>query len=201
MMLGARAIGPREQGLSPRAGALVVDSLCPPLLSKRERCRHPQPPVLCTLCCRLSTSGWWGGHPVNTYPVGTRFGTPSALCTLSLRLLPFCSFVLCYPAVCLAWSASDLELECIPKLVIFVSDCIPGFRSVCPMCIPTFKCVYHMCIPTFSSFIVLRAQFPSPSFPCGLKAPSNGETHLCHNQPWPNGNALGCRILGRWIES
>ena len=35
------------------------------------------------------------------------------------------------------------------------------------MCIPTFKCVYHMCIPTFSSFIVLRAQFPSPSFPCG----------------------------------
>ena len=28
--------------------------------------------------------GWWGGHPVNTYPVGTRFGTPSALC-------PFCS--------------------------------------------------------------------------------------------------------------
>ena len=35
------------------------------------------------------------------------------------------------------------------------------------MCIPTFKCVYHMCIPTFSSCIVLRAQFPSPSFPCG----------------------------------
>ena len=49
-----------------------------------------------------------------------------------------------------------LEIECIPKLVIIVSDCIPGFRSVCPMC-----------IPTFSSFIVLRAQFPSPSFPCG----------------------------------
>ena len=62
---------------------------------------------------------------------------------------------------------ANLELECIPKLVIMVSDCIPGFRSVCPMCIPTFKCVYHMCIPTFSSFIVLRAQFPSPSFPCG----------------------------------
>ena len=59
-----------------------------------------------------------------------------------------------------------LEIECIPKLVIIVSDCIPGFRSVCPMCIPTFKCVYPMCIPTFSSFIVLRAQFPSPSFPC-----------------------------------
>ena len=49
-----------------------------------------------------------------------------------------------------------LEIECIPKLVIIGSDCIPGFRSVCPMC-----------IPTFSSFIVLRAQFPSPSFPCG----------------------------------
>ena len=49
-----------------------------------------------------------------------------------------------------------LEIECIPNLVIIVSDCIPGFRSV-----------YHMCIPTFSSFIVLRAQFPSPSFPCG----------------------------------
>ena len=60
-----------------------------------------------------------------------------------------------------------LEIECIPKLVIIASDCIPGFRSVCPMCIPTFKCVYPMCIPTFSSFIVLRAQFPSPSFPCG----------------------------------
>ena len=93
-----------------------------------------------------------------------------------------------------------LEIECISKLVIIVSDCIPGFRSVCPMCIPgfrsvcpmciptfkcvyhmciptfkcmyhmcipTFKCMYHMCIPTFSSFIVLRAQFPSPSFPCG----------------------------------
>ena len=69
------------------------------------------------------------------------------------------------------------------------------------MCIPTFKCVYHVCIPTFSSFIVLRAQFPSPSFPCGLKAPSNGETHLCHIQPWSNGNALGCRTLGRWIGS
>ena len=93
----------------------------------------------------------------------------------------------------------DLELECIPKLVIILSDCILGFGSVCPMCIPTFKCVYHMCIPTFSSFIVLRAQFPSPSFPCGLKAPSNGETHLCHIQPWSNGNALGCRILGRRI--
>ena len=75
------------------------------------------------------------------------------------------------------WSLADhqvkvnveavLEIECIPKLVIIVSDCIPSFRSVCPMCIPTFKCVYHMCIPTFSSFIVLRAQFPSPSFPCG----------------------------------
>ena len=39
-----------------------------------------------------------------------------------------------------------LEVECIPKLVIIVSDCIPGFRSVCPMCIPTFKCVYHMCM-------------------------------------------------------
>ena len=60
-----------------------------------------------------------------------------------------------------------LEIECISKLVIIVSDCIPGFRSVCPMCIPTFKCVYHMCIPTFSSFIVLCAQVPSPSFPCG----------------------------------
>ena len=60
-----------------------------------------------------------------------------------------------------------LEIECIPNLVIIVSDCIPGFRSVCPMCIPTFKCVYHMCIPTFSSFIVLRAQFPRPSFPRG----------------------------------
>ena len=35
------------------------------------------------------------------------------------------------------------------------------------MCIPIFKCVYHMCIPTFSSFIVLRTQFPSSSFPCG----------------------------------
>ena len=93
----------------------------------------------------------------------------------------------------------DLELECIPKLVILLSDYIPGFRSVCPMCIPTFKCVYHMCISTFPSFIVLRAQFPSPSFPCGLKAPSNGETHLCHIQPWSNGNALGCRILGRKI--
>ena len=56
-----------------------------------------------------------------------------------------------------------LEIECIPKLVIIVSDCIPGFRSVCPMCIPTFKCVYHMCIPTFSSFIVLHAQFSSPA--------------------------------------
>ena len=37
--------------------------------------------------------------------------------------------------------APVLEIECIPKLVIIVSDCIPGFRSVCPMCIPTFKCV------------------------------------------------------------
>ena len=64
-------------------------------------------------------------------------------------------------------NAPVLEIECIPKLVIIVSDCIPGFRSVCPMCIPTFKCVYHVCIATFSSFIVLRAQFPSPSFPCG----------------------------------
>ena len=64
-------------------------------------------------------------------------------------------------------SLAVLEIECIPKLVIIASDCIPGFRSVCPMCIPTFKCVYPMCIPTFSSFIVLRAQFPSPSFPCG----------------------------------
>ena len=63
------------------------------------------------------------------------------------------------------WHAAGavLEIECIPKLVIIVSDCIQGFRSVCPMCIPTFKCVYHMCIPTFSSFIVLCAQFPSPT--------------------------------------
>ena len=36
---------------------------------------------------RLSKSRWWGGHPVHTYPVGTRCGTPYALCMLSLRLL------------------------------------------------------------------------------------------------------------------
>ena len=70
----------------------------------------------------------------------------------------------CSPAV-LGWlqelpgARPDLELECIPKLVIIVSDCIPGFGSVCPMRIPTSKCVYHMCIPTFSSFIVPGAQF------------------------------------------
>ena len=103
---GARAIGLRARGLSPRAGDLVVDSPCPPLLSKREHCRHSQPPALCTLCSHLSTSGWWGGHPVNTHPMGTRFGTRSALYTFNLRLLPFWSFVLCYPAVCPARSAS-----------------------------------------------------------------------------------------------
>ena len=65
-------------------------------------------PTICALhaCSHLSTSGWWGGHPVNNYPVWTRFGTPSGLCTLSFRLLPFCSSVLNYPAVCPAWSAS-----------------------------------------------------------------------------------------------
>ena len=33
------------------------------------------------------------------------------------------------------------------------------------------------------------------------KAPSNGETHVCHIQPWWNGKAFGCRILGRRLES
>ena len=75
-------------GLSPRAGDLAVDSPCPPLLSKQERCQHSQPSVLCALCSRLPTSGWWGRCPVNTYPVGTRFGTPSALCTLSFACSP-----------------------------------------------------------------------------------------------------------------
>ena len=83
-MLGARAIGSRSRGLSPCTRGLAVDSLCPPLLSKRERRRLSQVSALCTLCSCLSASGWWGGHPVNTYLVGTRFGTPSALC-------PFCS--------------------------------------------------------------------------------------------------------------
>ena len=40
----------------------------------------------------------------------------------------------------------------------------------CNHCIQRYpklhKRVYHMCIPTYSSFVVLRAQFPSPSFPC-----------------------------------
>ena len=82
-MLGARAIGSRARGLSPRTGGLAVDSPCPPLLSKRERCHLSQVSALCTLCTCLSTRGWWGGHPVNTYPVGTRFGTPPALCPFS----------------------------------------------------------------------------------------------------------------------
>ena len=81
-MLGTRAIGSRARGLSPRTGDLAVDSPCPPLLSKRERCRLSQVSALCKLCSCLSTSGWWGGHPVNTYPAGTRFGTPPALSTL-----------------------------------------------------------------------------------------------------------------------
>ena len=59
-----------------------MDSPCPPLLSKRERSRLSQVSALCTLCSCLSTSRLWGGHPVNTYPVGTRFGTPPALSTL-----------------------------------------------------------------------------------------------------------------------
>ena len=83
VMLGARAIGSQARGLSPRTGGLAVDSPCPHLLSKWERCRFSQVSALCTLCSCMSTSGWWGGHPVNTYPVGTRFGTPPALCTLS----------------------------------------------------------------------------------------------------------------------
>ena len=86
MMLGARAIGSRARGLSPRTEDLAVDSPYPPLLSKRVRCRLSWVSALCTLCSCPSTSGWWGGHPVNTYPVGTRFGTPSALrlfCSLS----------------------------------------------------------------------------------------------------------------------
>ena len=44
--------------------------------------RFDTPSVLCPFCS-LSTSGWWGGHPVNTYPVGTCLGTPRAPCTLS----------------------------------------------------------------------------------------------------------------------
>ena len=83
VMLGARAIGSRARGLSPRTGGLAVDSPCPPLLSQRERCHLSQVSALCTLCSCLSTGGWWGGHPVNTYPVGTCFGTPSALCPFS----------------------------------------------------------------------------------------------------------------------
>ena len=101
-MLDAGAIGLRVRGLSPHAGDLVVDSQ----LSKRVRVHLSQPSALCMLYSCLSTSGWWGGHPMNTYPLGTRFGTPSALCTLSFRLLPFCSSVLYYPAVCPVWSAS-----------------------------------------------------------------------------------------------
>ena len=42
MMLGARAIWLRAWGLSPHTGDLAVDSPCPPLLSKRERCRLSQ---------------------------------------------------------------------------------------------------------------------------------------------------------------
>ena len=42
-----------------------------------------------------------------------------------------------------------VEIECIPKLVITVSNCIPSSRCVYPLCIPSFKCVYHMCIPFF----------------------------------------------------
>ena len=60
-----------------------MDSPCPPLLSKREHYHLSQVSALCTLCSCLSTSGWWGGHPVNTYPVGTRFGTPCGLCPFS----------------------------------------------------------------------------------------------------------------------
>ena len=30
------------------------------------------------------------------------------------------------------------------------------------MCTPTLKRLYRKCIPTFSSFVILRAQFPSP---------------------------------------
>ena len=51
-----------------------------------------------------------GGHPVNTDLVGTRFGIPSALCALSFPLLPFCSSVLYYPAVCPALFASMFVL-------------------------------------------------------------------------------------------
>ena len=43
-----------------------------------------------------------------------------------------------------------VEIECISKMVITVSNCIPSFRSMC-----------HMRIAAFS--VVLRAQFPSLS--------------------------------------
>ena len=46
MMLGARVIRSQARGLSPRARDSVVDSPYPPLLSKREHCRHSQPCAL-----------------------------------------------------------------------------------------------------------------------------------------------------------
>ena len=79
MMLGARAMGSRARELSPRTGGLAVDSPCPPLLSKRKCCHLSQVSALCTLCSCLSTSGWWGGHPVNTDPVGPLWYTTCAL--------------------------------------------------------------------------------------------------------------------------
>ena len=48
------------------------------------------------------------------------------------------------------------EIECIPKFVITVSNCITSSRSV-----------YPTGTPICSSFVVLRAHLPSPSFPYG----------------------------------
>ena len=74
-------VGAGKRGLSdPRPPQMNFSKA--PLLSKGERCRLSQVSTLCMLCSCLSTSGWWGGHPVNTYPVGTRF----TICALPVLL-------------------------------------------------------------------------------------------------------------------
>ena len=129
---------------------------------------------MCRLPLGPTSAVMSGGSTTGTVMCGLEqaMGSMDAAVHLpAARLPPWAPSVSCKALPCFGNDhgppvGAVLEVECIPKLVIIVSDCIPGFRSVCPMCIPTFKCVYHVCIPTFSSFIVLRAQFPSPSLPC-----------------------------------
>ena len=59
-------------------------------------------------------------------------------------------------AICMRSWTHFVEIECIPTIASTVSNCIPSSRSA-----------YHMCIPIVSSFVVVCAQLPRPSFLCG----------------------------------